>query len=58
MEQKGLEFHRRVRAGYLEQARQHPDRYAVIDATAPAAAVSIQLAQVLAARLASPAAPR
>lgn len=33
MEQKGAEFHRRVRAGYLDQASAHPDRYAVIDAT-------------------------
>jgi dTMP kinase len=34
MEQKGADFHRRVREGYLEQARAAlPGRYAVIDAT-------------------------
>lgn len=33
MEQKGEAFHKRVRAGYLEQAREMSDRYAVIDAT-------------------------
>lgn len=27
-----VEFHKRVRAGYLEMARQEPDRWAVIDA--------------------------
>jgi dTMP kinase len=34
MEQKGAAFHRRVRDGYLAQARDKPDRYAVVDATA------------------------
>lgn len=33
MEQKGAAFHRRVRAGYLDQAAQHQDRYVIIDAT-------------------------
>ncbi len=33
MERKGVEFHRRVRAGYLEQARERPDRYLVVDAS-------------------------
>lgn len=33
MEAKGVEFHRRVRAGYLQQAADHPDRYVVIDST-------------------------
>jgi len=32
MEQKGAEFHRRVRAGYLQQARERPDRHLVVDA--------------------------
>ncbi len=32
MEQKGVEYHARVRAGYLEQAREDPDRYLVVDA--------------------------
>ena len=32
MEQKGSEYHHQVRQGYLEQARQDPSRYLVIDA--------------------------
>lgn len=35
-----LDFHRRLRAGYLELAAQEPERFAVIDATAPADAVA------------------
>jgi dTMP kinase len=36
MEQKGRAFHRQVRAGFLQQATDEPDRYAVIDATVDA----------------------
>ncbi len=32
MEQKGADFHRRVRQGYLDQAAAYPDRYLVVDA--------------------------
>ncbi|MGE0364816.1 MAG: dTMP kinase [Phycisphaerales bacterium] len=32
IESRGREFHRKVREGYLEQARQAPDRHLVIDA--------------------------
>ena len=32
MEAKGAAFHRKVRRGYLDQARDDPDRYRVIDA--------------------------
>jgi dTMP kinase len=39
MEAKGVEFHRKVRRGYLEQARKHPDRYRVIDGSLPEATV-------------------
>ena len=35
-----LDFHRRLRAGYLELAAQEPERFAVIDATVPAADVA------------------
>lgn len=34
MEQKDAEYHRRVREGYLEQARSQPDKYLVVDSTA------------------------
>lgn len=33
MEAKGAAFHRRVRQGYLDQARADPGRYAVLDAS-------------------------
>lgn len=33
MEQKGLDFHRRVRAGYLAQAARDPDHHLVVDAS-------------------------
>ena len=32
MENKGMEFHQRVRDGFLRQARRHPERIQVIDA--------------------------
>ncbi len=43
MEQKGLEFHRRVRAGFLDQARDEPARHAVVDANADQAEVTSRL---------------
>lgn len=33
MEAKGAEFHRRVREGYLEQARSDPGRFVLVDAS-------------------------
>jgi dTMP kinase len=33
MELKGREFHRKVREGFLQQAKRWPERYAVIDAS-------------------------
>lgn len=47
MEKKGAEFHRRVRQGYLEQARQDPDRYLVLDARQPEDAVFDDLVTAL-----------
>jgi len=38
--QEGLEFHRKVREGYLLQARDDPARWAVIDASLPAERVA------------------
>jgi len=50
MEAKGAEFHRRVRQGYLEQARSDPRRYAVLDASKPPEHVWRQLCVALAER--------
>ena len=45
------DFHRRVRAGYLELAAADPGRWAVIDADRPAGEVSEAVAHLLADRL-------
>jgi dTMP kinase len=50
MELKGVEFHRRVRQGFLAQAQTQPDRYAVIDASANADNVFSRLLEELASR--------
>ena len=47
IEQRSVEFHRRVREGFLAQARQWPSRYAVIDASPPPEAVFDELVSQL-----------
>lgn len=49
-----LEFHQRVRAGYLELARQEPRRWVVLDASLPREMVQSALRQVILARLTPP----
>ncbi|MDR2696589.1 MAG: dTMP kinase [Deltaproteobacteria bacterium] len=51
-EAERLEFHQRVRAGYLELAAKHPGRYAVVDASAPTDAVLRQALDLTRKRLA------
>lgn len=51
MELKGAQYHRRVRQGYLDQAKADPDRYIVIDATADEETVFARLLESLEARL-------
>ena len=53
MEQKGKDFHSRVRSGYLDQARADPDRYLVIDSTADVQTVFSALIAGLEAKSAS-----
>jgi dTMP kinase len=50
-ESKGLAFHERLRAGYLEIARQEPERCVVINADAELDAVTAAIADVVAQRL-------
>lgn len=52
MERKGAEFHRRVREGYLSQARAEPGRYVVIDATLGVDAVEADVVSTVTGRLA------
>ena len=47
MEAKGLEYHRRVREGFLAQARRHPERIHVLDATRPIDAVHADIIRVV-----------
>lgn len=47
MERKGQEFHRRVREGFLQQARECPDRCVVVDAAAGEAEVFDELLRTL-----------
>ena len=57
IERAPLDFHRRLREGYLELARAEPERFAVVDASAPAAEVTARVWEAVSARL-SPPAPR
>jgi dTMP kinase len=43
MEEESLEFHRRVRAGFLAEAARYPDRFCVLDATQEVPRVHTQI---------------
>ncbi len=51
LDREALDFHRRVRAGYLELASAEPGRWVVMDAAGSVAEVQAQLRAQLAARL-------
>lgn len=51
IEQKDAEYHRRVREGYLEQARSQPEKYLVVDSTAQPEAVFAALTSGITDRL-------
>ena len=46
-EREKLEFHEKVRAGFLALARQEPERFRVIDAAMPAANVSLTIRTII-----------
>lgn len=50
-EQERREFFERVRAAYLDRARQEPQRFAVIDASESLEAVTVAIQQAIAERL-------
>ncbi|MFQ5849178.1 MAG: dTMP kinase [Candidatus Binatia bacterium] len=52
-ETEGLEFHERVRRGFLDLARAEPDRIAVLDASAPILAVHEEVKKIVDQRLRS-----
>jgi len=47
-EREKLEFHERVRAGFLELARQEPERFRVVDAAQSADDVSLTIREIIA----------
>lgn len=47
IEQEQVDFFERVRAGYLERAKQDPQRYHIIDATQSLAAVHAEIKKIL-----------
>ena len=51
IEQKDADYHRRVREGYLEQARSQPEKYLVVDSTAQPEAVFAALTAGITDRL-------
>ncbi len=51
MDRLALEFHQRVRAGYLDMAQAEPDRWLVINASAPVETVQAKIRQRLAQAL-------
>lgn len=51
LDQETLEFHRRVRAGYLELASQEPQRWVVVDAREPIEVVQETLRWILSQRM-------
>lgn len=51
MERKAVEYHERVRQGFLTEARLDPDRFAVVDASASIDAVHAEALRILATRL-------
>lgn len=51
MERKAIEYHKRVRHGFLEEARLQPDRIVVVDASQDIESVHRQILQHVAERL-------
>lgn len=50
-EREEIEFHERVRRGFLELARAEPERIFVLDASRPVEAVSMEIRKIVDARL-------
>lgn len=51
LEAESVEFHRAVREGFLSLARQDPERFLVLDATAPASEIHARIVEAVASLL-------
>lgn len=51
LEREQVDFHQRVRTGFVHLAEQHPERYLVLDATRPAAELADDIAAEVLGRL-------
>ena len=51
LDAEALEFHQRVRAGYLELVEQEPERWAVVNAARPVEEVQVEIRAMVQARL-------
>jgi len=51
LEQEALEFHQRVRRGYLDLARQDPERFRVLDAAKPLTVVQEEFCRLVGEKL-------
>jgi len=51
MDDLAVEFHRRVRAGYLEMVAQEPARWRVIDAARPEETIAKEIREIVDRRL-------
>ena len=51
LDDQALEFHRRVRAGYLQMVREEPDRWVCIEAARGGEAIQIDLVEEVRRRL-------
>lgn len=47
LEREAIEFHHRVRSGYLELVKQQPERWQIIDATKALSAVQDDLKRII-----------
>jgi dTMP kinase len=47
MEQKGIDYHQRVRAGYLAMTARDPDRWVVVDATASLSEIQVTIQRAI-----------
>ncbi|MEX2425259.1 MAG: dTMP kinase [Thermomicrobiaceae bacterium] len=50
LDEDDLAFHQRVREWYVQEARQHPERWTVLDATRPEGELAVEIAELIRVR--------